>query len=867
MNSPRISVLIPICNVEKYLDECLSSVQKQTFSDMEVICINDGSRDDSKAIIERYLKSDSRFILIDKENSGYGDSMNRGLAKARGEYIAIVESDDFIAPEMFTDLYAMTDGGTVDIVKGNFWDYYENEETKKQEAIINKERTMIHSSAKAFTLQDIPQMIFGHPSIWSAIYRREFLESHQIRFMCEPGGGWVDNPFFFETLILAKSVKWTTKPYYYYRKTNANSSSNRQPDLTLPLRRMCDNLDVVEKYNVRDREILIRVYSRALMYLWGVLDDPNHLAQIDAIKKWAVTLFSRLDESIIDDHFNDRDKNLFYSYRASLSLVPESPKKVLIYNWIQFDNPFGFGGGVNIYCKNLIETIIRQRPDVEIYFLSSGFAYDATTTDCYIRPTFNIYTDRCKSFEIINSPVPAAQDRILNKPEISFCHPELRSVFLSFIAKYGAFDVIHFNNIEGLSLDCLNIKKELPTTKLIYSIHNYIPFCVHGFYFDRNKKCVCNPQHTADDCLKCICACQGDLKTEWDLYQRASKNVIGKCIEKNAWIKQMGFSGLDGTPNREMLMQFCKRALSVLNENMDMNLAVSECVKRIAIENGFNAKRIKVSYIGTKVAQFPQPAHYQLGEKTEMTVVFLGANYHLEEKGYPFLMEALSGLEKEYASQIHLVLTTTNGDEAKMKEMLKQFKAVTIIHGYTHSDLRNILKDADLGIVPVLWEDNLPQIAIEMVANGVPVLSSNLGGASELCDSDLFRFIGGSTEDFKKHLVYFVNNRDKLNEFWTYSKQLVTMSMHWDELEEIYELPQGKPPVLTFEDYKNLEKELDVLRFIARYATNPAAPVRRKWSIGYWKWALGSTVRSLNEFGLAETLKKIAKKVEKKIRR
>ena len=93
--APAVSVLVPIYNVERYLRQCLESLRDQTLADIEVICINDGSTDSSRDIIEGFL-SDPRFRVIDKPNSGYGASMNRGLDEARGRYLAILESDDFL---------------------------------------------------------------------------------------------------------------------------------------------------------------------------------------------------------------------------------------------------------------------------------------------------------------------------------------------------------------------------------------------------------------------------------------------------------------------------------------------------------------------------------------------------------------------------------------------------------------------------------------------------------------------------------------------------------------------------------------------------------------------------------------------------
>lgn len=96
MNKPIVSIVIPVCNVEKYLRECLDSVINQTMTELEIICVDDGSNDNSLSILKEYENKDNRIIVISKENSGYGNTMNVGMDKATGEYIGIVESDDYI---------------------------------------------------------------------------------------------------------------------------------------------------------------------------------------------------------------------------------------------------------------------------------------------------------------------------------------------------------------------------------------------------------------------------------------------------------------------------------------------------------------------------------------------------------------------------------------------------------------------------------------------------------------------------------------------------------------------------------------------------------------------------------------------------
>ena len=104
----KVSIIIPTYNVEMFLDECLESIQRQTLQDIEIICVNDGSTDHSLEIIKKYAENDPRFVIVDKENGGYGKAMNVGLDKATGEYIGIVEPDDYVPLAMYEDCLLYT---------------------------------------------------------------------------------------------------------------------------------------------------------------------------------------------------------------------------------------------------------------------------------------------------------------------------------------------------------------------------------------------------------------------------------------------------------------------------------------------------------------------------------------------------------------------------------------------------------------------------------------------------------------------------------------------------------------------------------------------------------------------------------------
>ena len=809
--APKVSVIIPVYNEEKYLKECVDSVLNQTLTDLEIIIVDDGSTDTSVQMMDVYEQSDSRIKVIHKPNSGYGNSMNRGLAVATGQYIGIVESDDSIIPKMYERLFSMTENETVDVVKGNFWDCYDEKDGSITK-VINDERRDMPDVKESFSIDEYPQLLWGHPSIWTSIYRRQFLLDNDIKFKEEKGGGWVDNPFFFDTLFCAKKIRWTRQPLYQYRKTNSESSSVGY-NLRIPFDRMIDNLEVAEKDKYTDEETRKFMYARALMYLVGATNEKHFAYNVDYAKPFMRKMLLKMESDIISDDFNLNDQRNFWKYRSPLSEILPKTKKVLIYNWIPFDNPQHIGGGVTIYCKNLIASILKYRPDVQVYFISSGWAYDVTTTKCYFRSIENIFGDRCRSFEIVNSPVPAAQDMLFYNPTFAFENEELKAVFSDFIEKNGPFDSVHFNNIEGISLDILSLKEVYSNTRFVYSMHNYVPICMTGFYYRRDLHCNCVPGHNAEDCDRCINREDG-RRLRKEMIQRATFNVANpEQYDEDRWSLKFGFEKLEMLQDKSYMEEFIQRATASINKYMDVVLAVSERVHTIAVENGINPELVKTSYIGTKVANY-QIQRSNASPEKPFKIVFLGSNVGYEEKGYPFLLKALQKLDGKHASRVELVLTTTSRDQdAKIHLHTKKFRSVKIIHGYSHHELHSILSGCHLGVIPVLWEDNLPQIAIEMVALGVPILRSDAGGASELCNSEKFKFKAGNTDDFLEKLSWFIDHPEEVSEFWLHHQGLVTLKDHLEEMEAYLGLGKLSEDHITIslEDYMDMVEENEFL--------------------------------------------------------
>lgn len=219
----KVSIIVPTYNVEPYLVECMESITNQTLSDIEIICINDGSTDGSLAILKSYAEKDSRIILVDKENGGYGIGMNIGLEKATGEYIGIVEPDDFVPVNMFGDLYKIASGNDLDFVKA---DFYRFERASNGDMFL----TYNHLDRKdmyynqIFNPSETPEAVRFIMNTWSGIYKKSFLDEWGIRHNETPGASFQDNGFWFQTFAFAKRAMIINKPYYMNRRDNPNSS-------------------------------------------------------------------------------------------------------------------------------------------------------------------------------------------------------------------------------------------------------------------------------------------------------------------------------------------------------------------------------------------------------------------------------------------------------------------------------------------------------------------------------------------------------------------------------------------------------------------------------------------------------------------
>ena len=238
---PKVSIVVPIYNVEKYLNECLLSLKKQTLDDIEIICVDDGSTDTSLKICRDFAATDDRFRVITKENKGYGHTVNVGIKSATGDYVGIVESDDYVGAEMFDNLYRAAVRYRADIVKSDYYELFTKDNPREEYVMTPTDKSFYNRPISA---HDTEEIYHFKMNTWTGIYKREFLQRFKILHNETPGAAYQDNGFWFKTISLAGRVIFLNKAYYRYRQDNPTSSINSKDKVFC----MCDEYAHIREF-------------------------------------------------------------------------------------------------------------------------------------------------------------------------------------------------------------------------------------------------------------------------------------------------------------------------------------------------------------------------------------------------------------------------------------------------------------------------------------------------------------------------------------------------------------------------------------------------------------------------------------------
>lgn len=209
----KVSVIVPVYNVEKYLARCLDSLINQTLKDIEIICINDGSSDSSSQILEKYSNNDTRITVINQENQGLSMARNNGIKQSNGKYLGFVDSDDWIDLDFFEKLYNAAEKHNCDIAAAGIIRLHK---FNKKFHLKFENETVTNDINKKFELCDVPELSY----VWNKIYKKEAFLKNGLIF---------EEGIFFEDVIMTPKIlfylgKLVTVPdtyYYYWRNPNS----------------------------------------------------------------------------------------------------------------------------------------------------------------------------------------------------------------------------------------------------------------------------------------------------------------------------------------------------------------------------------------------------------------------------------------------------------------------------------------------------------------------------------------------------------------------------------------------------------------------------------------------------------------------
>ncbi|MBG9912019.1 glycosyl transferase [Bacillus xiamenensis] len=209
---PAISLLVAVYNTSQYVEQCLQSIADQSFSDIEVILINDGSTDHSGELLEAFAARDERFRVIHQANQGLGAVRNRGIAEAKGTYLAFIDSDDMLAPHYCEALYEKAEMTGADLVVSEYWIQFEQSNRTIPTTLLAHQKADRASLIESLLHGDITGFS------WNKLYRRAFIEEHQIRFPLRGELENIEDQYVtLRCFSLSRVMAFVHEPLYYYR--------------------------------------------------------------------------------------------------------------------------------------------------------------------------------------------------------------------------------------------------------------------------------------------------------------------------------------------------------------------------------------------------------------------------------------------------------------------------------------------------------------------------------------------------------------------------------------------------------------------------------------------------------------------------
>ena len=302
---PLISVIVPVYNTEKYLAQCVDSLLCQSFADMEILLVNDGSTDGCPALCDAYARADQRVKVIHQRNGGYGRACNNGIKAARGEFFCIAESDDYVEPDMLSRLYETAKAHDLDVARCHYYRYNSQENTNERIDLSHVPHNI------TCTPRDVLSIFIQAPAIWSMLYRKSFILENGISFMETPGASFQDSSFTFKVLAAADRFMLIDDTLIHYRIDNENSSSASKDKIYF----VCNEFKEIERF-IEERHL-----GEKLMPIIPKIKFPTYMWNYQRLTKknrWSfLGLFSRQMRKHITERMVKRE---LYSSRELIKI-------------------------------------------------------------------------------------------------------------------------------------------------------------------------------------------------------------------------------------------------------------------------------------------------------------------------------------------------------------------------------------------------------------------------------------------------------------------------------------------------------------------------------------------------------------------
>ncbi len=369
--TPKVSVIIPVYNVEEYLRECLDSVVNQTLKEIEIICVDDGSTDSSLKILKEYAARDNRITILAQQNLHAGVARNAGLSQAKGEYLSFLDSDDVFNVHMLERMHKKAQNDNAEVVICNA---LKNVNGELQEGIFIKEKHLkrnIFSCSEKDAALSVFQAIYGFP--WNKLIAHSIVNRHNLRFSSIDHHN--DTSFVMTTIVAAYKISYTTEKYIYYRYRE-NSICHASKDVSCmykSLKETYQNISKLDNFKYVKRSFL----NYALEFVIYYYRKKSNVEKIELLpyiaklyeqfefKNYPISFFDNIPQyrelKHIVDYKNKRDLSIKDIYiQNSINFEPKVSVVIPVYN-------------VEDYLRECLDSVVNQTlKDIEIICINDG---------------------------------------------------------------------------------------------------------------------------------------------------------------------------------------------------------------------------------------------------------------------------------------------------------------------------------------------------------------------------------------------------------------------------------------------------------------------------------------------------------------